>query len=588
MKLRVTSRWPLTTRLGWRASILAFALTATAALASRQLSTARAAEPTVATLPASQPKNSAAPPTADAKPADAKPADAKPADTKPVDTKPVDTKREPRDDRFAAVLDLPRYAPSHWGLLFVDATTGETLYAHNADKMFVPASVTKCFSVAAALDALGADHRFETPVRLRGTREADGTLRGDLILVASGDLTMGGRTLPDGTIAFHDNDHTYANGSRETRLTTVDPLAGLDELARQIAAAGIRRVAGDLLVDDRLFDKAEGSGSGPGRITPIQINDNLIDFTIAPDAAGKPAKVDWRPRTAALNVEIRFQTVAKGEPLVTWIRDLGQGRLHVHGQIPAEHPPVVRVHEVSDAASHARSLLIEALERQGIVVEAAKLAENRPEALPPSDEVAALPKVATLVSPPFAENARLILKVSHNLHASTLPLLVATKHGQRTLADGLRRQGDFLARAGLDKTQLSFAGGAGGARADHVTPRGTVQLLRHMRSRPDFAAYRRAMPMLGVDGTLATSVAANSPARGLIQAKTGTLTWDNLLAGGSVLTSKALAGYLTTRGGREVVFAAFVNNVPLRDGLDSRAVGRDLGRVCELMLEATP
>ncbi|MFM7073675.1 MAG: D-alanyl-D-alanine carboxypeptidase/D-alanyl-D-alanine-endopeptidase [Planctomycetota bacterium] len=495
---------------------------------------------------------------------------------------------EPPDGRFASVLDQPRYAQAHWGLLFVDATTGETLYAMNCDKLFVPASVTKCFSVAAALDALGADHRFETPVRMRGARDTDGVIRGDLILVASGDLTMGGRTLADGSIAFHDNDHTYANGSRETRLTEVDPLAGLNELARQIAAAGIRRVAGDVLVDDRLFDKAEGSGSGPGRITPIQINDNLIDFTITPDAPGKPAKVEWRPRSAALNVETRFQTVEKGGQLVTWVRDLGQGRLHVHGQIPAEHAPVVRVHEVADAASHARCLLIEALERHGVSVEAAKLADNRPEALPPSDQVATLPKVATLVSPPFSENARLILKVSHNLHASTLPLLIASKNGQRTMADGLRRQGEFLSRAGLDKAQLSFAGGAGGARADHVTPRGTVQLLRHMRGRPDFTVYRRAMPVLGVDGTLASSVAAGSPARGSVQAKTGTLSWDNLLSGGSLLTSKALAGYLTTKSGREVVFAAFVNNVPLRDGLDSRAVGRDLGRICELMVEATP
>jgi D-alanyl-D-alanine carboxypeptidase/D-alanyl-D-alanine-endopeptidase (penicillin-binding protein 4) len=486
------------------------------------------------------------------------------------------------------VLDLPRYAQSHWGLLFADANTGETLYALNADKLFVPASVTKCFSVAAALDVLGADHRFETPVRVRGTREPEGVIRGDLILVASGDLTMGGRTLGDGSIAFHDNDHTYANGSRETRLTEVDPLAGLNDLARQIAADGIRRIEGDVVVDDRLFEKAEGSGSGPGRITPIQINDNLIDFTITPDEPGKPAKVEWRPRCAAVNVESRFQTVEKGGPLVTWIRDLGQGRLHVHGQIPAGHAPVVRVHEVADAASHARSLFIEALERHGVAVTAAKLGDNRPESLPPSEQMAALSKVATLVSPPFSENARLILKVSHNLHASTLPLLLAAKQGQRTLADGLRRQGEFLVRAGLDKSQISFAGGAGGARADHVTPRSAVLLLRHMRGRPDFSVYRRSMPVLGVDGTLAASVAADSPARGQVQAKTGTLSWDNLLGGGSLLTSKALAGYMTTKSGREIVFAAFVNNVPLREGLDSRAVGRDLGRLCELMLEAVP
>ncbi len=79
---------------------------------------------------------------------------------------------------------------------------------------------------------------------------ADGTLSGDLILVASGDLTFGGRTLSDGSMAFADTDHTYAEPSSITAaVTTTDPLAALTELARQIMGAGIERVAGEVLVD---------------------------------------------------------------------------------------------------------------------------------------------------------------------------------------------------------------------------------------------------------------------------------------------------------------------------------------------------
>ncbi len=496
---------------------------------------------------------------------------------------------EPRDARFDSVLQMPRYKSAHWGLLFVDAKTGETLYAHQPDQLFAPASVTKCYTVATALDALGADFRFETPVRRRGELDAQGRLAGDLVMVASGDLTMGGRTTAQGEIAFTDNDHTYANGARETQLTDPDPLAGLNSLAKQIADAGVRRVAGDVLVDDRLFDKAEGSGSGPGRVTPILINDNAIDFTIVPTKAGERAKVTWRPQTSALQVETRMETVAKegkDAKVTTWIREEGPGRLYVYGQIPEGHEPIVRIHEVSDAASHARTLFIEALERHGVVVEASRLAGNRPDHLPNRSDTDALPVVAKLTSPPFSENARLILKVSHNLHASTLPLIVASRTGRRTLEDGLRAEQAFLKRAGVAVETISFGGGAGGDRADYVTPRATVQLLRHMATRDDFAAYRRAMPTLGVDGTLAKSVDATSPAKGRVSAKTGTLTWDNLLNGNSLLTSKALAGYLTMPDGREVVFAAFVNNVPLNDGLDSRAIGRDLGRLCELMVES--
>ncbi|HUE75170.1 MAG TPA: D-alanyl-D-alanine carboxypeptidase, partial [Pirellulaceae bacterium] len=152
----------------------------------------------------------------------------------------------------------PRFKHAHWGILFVDLKTGEVVYEHNADKLFAPASTTKLYTVATALDALGADYRFETPLKHTGTRD-NGTINGDLILVASGDLTMGGRTTESGEIAFVDNDHTYSNWLHDATLTPQDPLAGIKELARQVAAAGIKKITGDVLIDDRLFDHTEGS-----------------------------------------------------------------------------------------------------------------------------------------------------------------------------------------------------------------------------------------------------------------------------------------------------------------------------------------
>jgi D-alanyl-D-alanine carboxypeptidase/D-alanyl-D-alanine-endopeptidase (penicillin-binding protein 4) len=93
------------------------------------------------------------------------------------------------------------------------------------------------------------------------------------------------------------------------------------------------------------------------------------------------------------------------------------------------------------------------------------------------------------------------------------------------------------------------------------------------------------LPILGVDGTLAKSVASTSPARGKVQAKTGTLSWENLLFDRGLCTSKALAGYLTTAQGRRLAFAAFVNGVHLKDGIDTRRLGSDLGRLCEIVHE---
>ena len=483
------------------------------------------------------------------------------------------------------VMDSAKYKQAHWGLLAVDLKTGEVRHERNSEKLFAPASVTKCFSVACALDAFGADHRFETPIVRRGEVNSDGVLTGDLILIASGDLTFGGRTTESGEIAFTNGDHTYASGGTESELTPQDPLAGLNELARQVAKAGIKRVRGDVLIDDRLFEKAEGSGSGPGRLTPIYVNDNLIDFTIAPTKAGQPAEVKWRPESKSFRIETHVETVASKGKTETSVRDLGGGRFSVHGEIAEDHKPVLRVVEASDANSFARTLLIESLQRQGVAVDAPTSADHPHDKLPPRDETLKLPSVAKFVSPPFSENARLILKVSHNQHASTLPLLVAAKHGERTLSQGLRRQHDFLKRAGVDVETISFGGGAGGSRSDYTTPAATVQLLRYMATRPDFESYRRAMPRLGVDGTLAKSVGADSPAKDKVFAKTGTLYWDNVMNNGSLLTSKALAGYLTTSKGETLAFALFVNNAPVRNGLTTTTAGKDLGHIAELLFE---
>src|SRR5207237_739662 len=150
-----------------------------------------------------------------------------------------------------------------------------------------------------------------------------------------------------------------------TELTESDPLAGLEELVRQIAAAGIKKVRGEVIVDDRLFDSTNSTGSGPSKVSPILINDNLIDITVAPSNAHSPAIVDWRPRAASLELDAKVDTIGAGKPTKIEVSRADK-KLIVRGQIAADHGPVVRVQEVDDPARWARMLLIEALERAKI------------------------------------------------------------------------------------------------------------------------------------------------------------------------------------------------------------------------------
>ena len=97
-----------------------------------------------------------------------------------------------------AIIDAPRYTPSRWGVYVADLHTGAVVHAFRSDEWFLAASTSKLISGAAALDAFGPDFRFETPIYRHGELAGDGALHGNLILVASGDMTMGGRDTPDG------------------------------------------------------------------------------------------------------------------------------------------------------------------------------------------------------------------------------------------------------------------------------------------------------------------------------------------------------------------------------------------------------
>ena len=210
-----------------------------------------------------------------------------------------------------------------WSLLVTDLATGKTVYALDPDRLAFSGSVRKLFSVGVALNQLGAGHRFTTPGYRSGSVDANGALRGNLVLVGAGDLTLGGRLLPSGNVAITTFDHNDANNLGTAILTPQDPLRGLNDLARQVRAAGIRSVMGNVVIDDRLFQTYRVP-NGNFFITPLLVNENMVDVTASPAQQGAPARVDWRPKTPAFSVTSTLTTSASGsEPDVTllWIRD---------------------------------------------------------------------------------------------------------------------------------------------------------------------------------------------------------------------------------------------------------------------------
>jgi serine-type D-Ala-D-Ala carboxypeptidase/endopeptidase (penicillin-binding protein 4) len=452
------------------------------------------------------------------------------------------------DPRITAVMDKPAYATAQWGLLQVDPSSGQVARSQFPDQSFLPGSVTKLFSVSAAWGTLGADHRFETPVYAVGGQDGS-TVTGDLVLVAQGDLTMGGRTEPDGAVAFTDIDHTYANDLPGATLTPEDPLAGLDSIADQVKAAGITRVAGDVVIDDRAFSAVGELDPTP---TPLIINDNLIDLLTTPTSPGQPADFSWRPQVSTFQVTSDVRTVAADGPTDIQVTTSPDGhQISVSGTIAAGSQPQLRVAQVEDASAFGRTAFIEALGRAGVTVDAPTGGPNPVDQAPGS--YASAQPVASYVSPVFAEYAKLILKVSHNLGANLTLCLMAVHAGSTDCMAGFPAEKAFLQRAGVDTDAVSFSDGRGGTPEDRVTPRAVTQILEYWLGTPDADRFRTSLPVLGVDGSLG-EFCTSCPAQGKVFAKTGTVAGLDDLNQRLQIGAMTLGGYLEAGEGRYEVF----------------------------------
>jgi serine-type D-Ala-D-Ala carboxypeptidase/endopeptidase (penicillin-binding protein 4) len=126
-------------------------------------------------------------------------------------------------------LVASRIRNGQFGVMVVSLTRGDTLFAQNAGEMMQPASTMKLFSTAVALDRFGPEHTFTTDVLRDGSVGGDGTVQGNIYLRADGDPSLSARFFRD-------------------------PNLPMNTLAKNVAAAGIRRVTGDLIYDESIFD----------------------------------------------------------------------------------------------------------------------------------------------------------------------------------------------------------------------------------------------------------------------------------------------------------------------------------------------
>ena len=485
-------------------------------------------------------------------------------------------------DDIKTIFDGPLYNGSIWGLRVDDLDTGKTLIALQPDCLLFIGSVRKIFSVGALLNQVGPAYRYNTPVIPRGTVAADGVLNGDLVLVASGDLTMGGRTNPDGTIAVTTFDHNEADSLGNAILSEPDPLAGYKTLASQVAQSGITTVTGDVIIDDRLFQPFFFRSQF--NVRPIFVNDDVVDASIQPSSVGMRAQVAVRPVSAALRIRNRLYTIEAGsDDTLQLDPELPQciGRhgcsATIKGGLPIDFVPpltknfpLVQTFRIVEPSNYARTVFIEALRAAGVTVNADPVAPNPVYKLPPGQSYSKAKPVAELMGLPYSDDAKLILKVSYNIGADTSLVLLGLTHGVDNINDALTVERNILqSQYGIPVDQFQFFDGSGGGDTA-ATSSAIIGMLVQLSRRPSFPAFFHALPILAVDGSLAATTDFQSDptlegATGQVHAKVGTY----LVQAGNELLLKGqdFAGYIATKSGKHLVYEVIVNNVPV-NGLD--------------------
>jgi PBP4 family serine-type D-alanyl-D-alanine carboxypeptidase len=469
-----------------------------------------------------------------------------------------------------------------------DLDSHRVLYARNANLLMVAASTTKLLTEGTSLALLGPDFRWTTPVyRTFGPLDAQGVLHGNLVLVASGDPNLSQRVQPNGTLAFENEDHAY-DGSPETKAVPGDPLAVLRDLATQVVKAGIKRVAGSVYIDTSLFPDQGAEGGTGVIVSPIVVNDNVVDVIVTPGArAGDPASISVSPQTPYVRFLNRATTGApKSDATIDLSADVrdetGRHTVTIRGSQPAG-PAVLYAYRVPEPAAFAQSAFTLALSEAGVAIQQPVVLQSPSGAPSPTGEYVPGNLVAQYVSPPLSEDTYITLKVSDNLHAALMPYMWAVylAHAKSDyLTAGFALEARMLRGAGLDVNEAAQQDGEGSSA--FFTPDFMVRYLAWARAQRWYRYLLRGLPIMGVDGTL-VNIQRTSPARGKVFAKTGTDGSTNYLNAGGIV-EKGLAGYITTRAGRHVAFAFYVGAM---NGPHDEDTGTLAGQILGAMAGAT-
>lgn len=395
------------------------------------------------------------------------------------------------------------------------------IYSLNHSSLMMPASVNKLFVSAAAFRQLGVNFRFRTAV-YGDSIDNLGRIKGDL----------------------------YLKGFGDPELKTSD----LEALAYRLRAMGLRQVSGDLVADAGHFDTTsfgygwmwdEGPYAYNAPVSALSLNRNTFEIGLRPGArSGRKPRTELNPRTAYLSIDNKAITIKAGNKarVKTDRSFAGAGDLvSITGTMAADQGTSYLVRTVTNPALYCGTVFREALAANGIRIAGTVRAGATPWEKP---------ELTWHASPPLYQIIHGMNKESDNFTAEMIFRQLG--NGRDSLSPDSAKNNklaEMLKDMGFGEENFRIADGSGLSRYNLCSAEQLVRVLsetyRDPALRPELLA---SLPIAGSDGTLAKRLMEDQY-KGIIRAKTGTLTGVS-----------SLAGFVSGPNNKTYCFAIMFNN----------------------------
>ncbi len=380
----------------------------------------------------------------------------------------------------------------------ISATNKETLYALNSDKMFVPASLTKIPTAAAAFHFLGPNHRFITTLE-SDAKIKDGVLKGNLYFVGGGDPTFTSESM-----------WSLVNEFSRENIHTIEKNIIVDDTLFDAIRYDKRR---DPTRKDRAYDAPVGA---------LSFNWNAVNVFIRPTSIGAPAQVIVDPTEKYFKVINKARTVygKKQRLKVSRVQSKDSNEfpfetIIVSGSIGLNSKEYVSYKSITQPEIWSGYSLKKFLEEKGIKVLGKVIVGKKP---------AKTTLRADYKSEPLFESIKSMNKYSNNFVAEMLIKNIAAKFSQPASMDlGLNKVNEFLQKSGFQKDSYNYVNASGLTRDNKFKPNEFTDFLVQLQNQSEmFPEFLTSLPISAVDGTLKTRMTRLASAK-KVRAKTGML-----------------------------------------------------------------